>query len=311
MKRDGARMGCADACVDRPRPHINLDEIQPILDEELERLPESLAAPLVLCYLEAKTRDEAAHQLGWSLRTVMRRLEKGRQLLRGRLTRRGVTMGAALITTGLSASAARALVPTAIVEMTVKAATSIAQGGTAVLIVSTRVAALTQGVLNAMFMSKLKVATGIMIAALASTGVGFHSLSVKATDPTLLANSSVPAPGKVAAKEGVSDAKESDSQKADEPGSLKQFESAPGFSWFLHPFKWHAASDPGAIQASQFKGGSLTVTPAHNGSLVIVLSGAEPTMKSGTIYRPVVFDDHGTRYLPEVRRRRLQPQRRA
>src|SRR5436305_1068475 len=51
---------------------------------------EHYRAPLVLCCLENCTRDEAARQLGWSVGTFRRRLERGRQLLRERLLRRGV-----------------------------------------------------------------------------------------------------------------------------------------------------------------------------------------------------------------------------
>jgi RNA polymerase sigma factor (sigma-70 family) len=64
------------------------------LDEELAALPEVLRGPLVLCYLEGHTRDEAAQVLGCSLPMLKRRLERGRNLLRDRLTRRGVTLPA-------------------------------------------------------------------------------------------------------------------------------------------------------------------------------------------------------------------------
>ena len=65
-------------------------EICTVLDEEVQGLSERYRAPLVLCYLEGRTRDEAAHQLGWSLRTLQRRLERGREILRTRLIRRGL-----------------------------------------------------------------------------------------------------------------------------------------------------------------------------------------------------------------------------
>jgi RNA polymerase sigma factor (sigma-70 family) len=65
------------------------------LDEELAALPEVLRGPLVLCYLQGHTRDEAASQLGCALAMLKRRLERGRNLLRDRLTRRGVTLPAA------------------------------------------------------------------------------------------------------------------------------------------------------------------------------------------------------------------------
>jgi RNA polymerase sigma factor (sigma-70 family) len=75
------------------------------LDEELERLPERLRLPLLLCYLEGRTQDEAAKQLGWSLSTVRRRLEEGRELLRLRLTRRGAALGAGLLASAVAPSA--------------------------------------------------------------------------------------------------------------------------------------------------------------------------------------------------------------
>src|SRR5262245_53180733 len=66
-------------------------EVRTALDEELQRLPERLRSPLLLCYLSGLTRDEAAEQLGWSLSTLKRRLDEGRTALRRRLERRGIS----------------------------------------------------------------------------------------------------------------------------------------------------------------------------------------------------------------------------
>ena len=71
-------------------------ELRGILDEELQRLPETLRAPLLLCYLEGRTQDEAAAQIGVSKSTLRRNLDRARERLGRRLARRGVTLGTVL-----------------------------------------------------------------------------------------------------------------------------------------------------------------------------------------------------------------------
>src|SRR5262245_48321514 len=85
-------------------------DVRRLLDDELNQLPERLRTPLVLCYLESLTRDEAAKRLGWSLRTLHRRLDEGRTRLRTRLTRRGLAP-TLLATAVLSTTELRADVP--------------------------------------------------------------------------------------------------------------------------------------------------------------------------------------------------------
>jgi len=75
----------------------DVDEIGPVLDQELSRLPEKYRAPIVLCYLKEQTHDQAAAELRWPVGTVRSRLARGRELLKERLTRRGCSPATAML----------------------------------------------------------------------------------------------------------------------------------------------------------------------------------------------------------------------
>jgi RNA polymerase sigma factor (sigma-70 family) len=98
------------------------DELLRVLDEELERLPAKYCDPLVACYVRGRTQDEAARDLGWSLSTLRRRLEAGRELLKARMTNRGATLSAALFA-GAVGSAALAVPSNGLAANVVKHAT--------------------------------------------------------------------------------------------------------------------------------------------------------------------------------------------
>jgi RNA polymerase sigma factor (sigma-70 family) len=99
------------------------------LDHELQRLPDKLRAPLLLCYYDACTQDEAARRLGWSLGTLRRRLDQARDLLRVRMTARGATLGAGLLATVLATRGARAAVSGILSRTTIDTAGTFASGG--------------------------------------------------------------------------------------------------------------------------------------------------------------------------------------
>jgi RNA polymerase sigma factor (sigma-70 family) len=169
------RRGREAPAVDMAQPppaDVGWREVRTILDEELQRLPERFRAPLLLCCLEGRTRDEAAQELGWSLGTLRGRLERGRELLRGRLQRRGVGLSAALSAVLLTGRAASAVVPAALVVSIVRAAVPRAAGqAPAAGAVSARAAAVAEGVMRAMLMIKLKIVTGLLLA-LGLVGLG-------------------------------------------------------------------------------------------------------------------------------------------
>jgi RNA polymerase sigma factor (sigma-70 family) len=144
-----ARAATPAATPDEPTAR----ELGAVLDEELNRLPARYRDAFLLCYVEGKTQDDAARLLGWSLRTLQRRLEQGRDLLRARLTRRGVTLSAALVAVGLAADAAAAPPPLLIVT-TIRAGLAFG-GGASDAAVSAGAAALARGVLKTMLVNNI------------------------------------------------------------------------------------------------------------------------------------------------------------
>lgn len=145
---------------------ITVRDLQNVLDEELQRVPQKYRAPFILCCLEGKTRDEAARFLGLPLTTVGSRLEAGREALRRRLAQRGIAFSLALVGAAMSAKSAAA-VPAEFAATTVQAALHIAAGGNASTVVSGNVAFLVQRGIHAMFLAKLKIGLlcGLVLAA--------------------------------------------------------------------------------------------------------------------------------------------------
>jgi RNA polymerase sigma factor (sigma-70 family) len=147
-------------------------DLLPVLDRELLNLPDKYRAPIVLCDLEGKARKEAARQLGWPEGTVSSRLAVGRKMLARRLTRRGVSLSAAALPLCLCRSAEA--VPLSLLADTVKAGLlTAATKATTVMGVSTAVVKLADGVVKAMLLTKLKVATAVvLVAGLVGIGTG-------------------------------------------------------------------------------------------------------------------------------------------
>jgi RNA polymerase sigma factor (sigma-70 family) len=159
----GARIATDAAIVERQA--IRREEVQ-LVHEELARLPDVCRAAVVLCELEGHSYEEAARRLRCSERTVRRHLSRARDLLRNRLTRRGLapTATAGLLTTALAPEPASAAIPQIAVAAVARAATRFAAGQAAAGTVTT----VAEGAITTMFIAKLK---GIALAIGAMTAV--------------------------------------------------------------------------------------------------------------------------------------------
>jgi RNA polymerase sigma factor (sigma-70 family) len=175
----------AASAQDEPTTAAVWRELRPLLDDEINRLPRKYHVPVVLCYLEGKTYDEVARQLGCSRGTLAARLSRARDLLRRRLLRRGVALSTGLLALLLAEQAAEAAVPAVLVASTVRAALFGGPGkAVAAGVISSRVAALTQGALQAMLFTKIKmVAVMLLAASAAGVGTGVLNYRTLAQDP--------------------------------------------------------------------------------------------------------------------------------
>ena len=163
-------------------------DLEALIDLELARLPKKYREPIVLCYLEELTHEGAADRLGWPVGTVRGRLARARDLLRSRLTRRGITASAALAAIEASSSPARAAFPTPLREATVRAAVQAVTGRAIATITSTQVAAWVTGASRGLACSCWKTAVGVplLLLAIVATGLGLSTLGAAPppTEPT-------------------------------------------------------------------------------------------------------------------------------
>jgi RNA polymerase sigma factor (sigma-70 family) len=183
-RRAGARRRRHESCSIRqarqrsstdPLDELTARELLTSLHMEVERLPQALRLPLVLCCLEGLSQEEAASRLGWTPGSVKGRLERGRKRLHDRLARRGLALtamlGAAQVCQGVSAAPAR----TVIVEAALRFGAGQALPADAV---SASANCLAKGALRTMTLKKIFLAATLLLgagAAVSSGALAFHS----------------------------------------------------------------------------------------------------------------------------------------
>jgi len=164
-------------------PDNTWDDLLPMLDAELRRLPDKYRSAIVLCDLEGKSRSQAARQLGLPVATVSTRVVRGRALLAKRLARHGLALSAGALAMTVAANAASAYLPGTLATRTLGAAALYAGKRVATAAVSAKVLALTEGVLKIMLLKKLKTAATVLVMlTLLGTGAYFVSAPTRASD---------------------------------------------------------------------------------------------------------------------------------
>jgi RNA polymerase sigma factor (sigma-70 family) len=161
------RSGRESQVVNMPEPVVkeaSSNDLLSLLDQELSCLPKKYRGVIVLCDLEGKTRKELARQLGIPEGTVAGRLTRARAMLAKRLARRGVTVSSVALAAVLSQGAASASAPATLVASTIKVASLMAAGqAISAALISAKVVALTEGMVKAMLLTKLKTVTALLL----------------------------------------------------------------------------------------------------------------------------------------------------
>jgi RNA polymerase sigma factor (sigma-70 family) len=195
-------------------PNPPASDLSAVLDEELSRLPDRLRLPVVLCDLEGRTRRQAARQLGVPDGTLSNRLAAARRTLARRLSARGVTMTAGALAAALTRAGTSAVRP-ALIEATVRAAI-----GPAAELASTVVNSLSNEVVKAMYLTKLKVLAVIVLVLGTVAGTGVWGGQALTAEPAQVPKNPTPVPPK-APPAGAMDLKSVLAKSAEEMKSVK------------------------------------------------------------------------------------------
>ncbi len=152
---------------------MKTNDLDSLLHQEIERLPERYRAPLVLCDLEGCSHQQAARHLGLPLGTVKSRQARGRERLRDRLRRRSLAPNATLLGSGRLLTGPNPVVSPGLVESTTR---SVVQFVTCQAAVPASTLALSHEVLKAMSVTRwLKAASVLLVVGATVSGAGMFA----------------------------------------------------------------------------------------------------------------------------------------
>jgi RNA polymerase sigma factor (sigma-70 family) len=230
-------------------------ETAPLLHDEIGRLPEKYRSPIVLCHLEGKTHEEAARVLNWPIGTLSGRLSRGRALLKGRLERRGLAVPVAALTRPfLNLSD---LPPGSLIASTLKSALLFAASQP----VAPNVLSLTQGVLRAMLLHRIKTVLPAVLVVGSVTGVA-GALALRAAQ--------VPAQPRSNERPAASSAQATVNTRTPNPVS------APA------AFQWKGKNHPNVAQIPVFGWGSIVLVKSQDGKAYDAWSDdVDPILEGG------------------------------
>jgi RNA polymerase sigma factor (sigma-70 family) len=188
-------------------------EMGEVIDQELCRLPSKYRHPIVLCYLEGRTHEEAARQLKWPIGTVKGRLSRARELLQSRLTRRGMTPAVGALALNLSLSdESWAAVHRELLDRTVKLAVVSTFDQTSTQVISASITSLVEGMLTSMLLNTIKwTSLGVLFGGLALSGVAVLArqdakpVQAKPDEPRVETSNPLPPKSAIEAKGAISE----------------------------------------------------------------------------------------------------------
>lgn len=192
---------------------LTCQELRTVLDEEISSLPEKYRAPIVLCYFEGKSYDQAAQELGWPKSSLASRLSRARGLLRDQLKRRGIALSAGLLAATLTQEAAAAPVVALLTLNTVKAAALFTSGKapSASVLSSNAVALAEEAMKGSLAMTGKLLGTLLALSLAVAAGLAMHSSQALS-----------PLPKAGSAREFAANSDEGKQEKPDEPALLDQ-----------------------------------------------------------------------------------------